>query len=80
MNAGLKEYSEQDLQDWLDEVYEPIEFAGMTLYAGETMKELDPVMFRCAMSDMPDVWICDECDTEFDEEDDANECCTELED
>lgn len=45
-------YSEiEDLfEEFLDECYEPAELAGMTIYASE-MKTIDPVMFRCGVSD-----------------------------
>jgi hypothetical protein len=74
MNAYLKEWDEDEIAEWLDSVYEPIEFAGMTIHASD-MKDIDPVMFRCVASDMEDVWICDSCDTEHETEEAANECC-----
>jgi hypothetical protein len=74
MNAYEKEYTEEDFAEYLDEIYEPIEFAGMTIHASD-MRTIDPIMFRCGIAEMPIVWCCEECDTEYEEEDDANECC-----
>jgi hypothetical protein len=36
--------------DFLDEIYEPVELAGMTVNASD-MKDIDPIMFRCGCSD-----------------------------
>lgn len=78
MNAELKEWTEDEISEWLDEAFEPVELAGMTIHASD-MKTIDPIMFRCCAADMEDVWTCGECDAEYSEEDDANECCKEEE-
>lgn len=44
------EQIKQMARDELDEIYEPVELAGMTIYASE-MKSIDPVMFRCYVAD-----------------------------
>jgi hypothetical protein len=74
MSAILKDWTDEEIEDWLDSIYQPIEFAGMTIHASD-MKHIDPIMFRCCRADMEDVWICSECDEEYKDEDEANECC-----
>jgi hypothetical protein len=43
------------------------------------LHELDPIAFNVAMSDLPDTWICDSCDSEYDTEEEAEECCKDEE-
>lgn len=41
---------EDQYSEYLDECYEPVELAGMTIYASE-MSNIDPIMFRCGCAD-----------------------------
>jgi len=47
------------------------------------LEELDPIAFRCGLNDMQeyfDVYICPECDEEFEEDEEgAKFCCQEEE-
>ena len=51
---SLFNYSYEDIQrlyeEFLDEVYEPVELAGMTIHASD-MKHIDPTMFSCNVND-----------------------------
>lgn len=81
MNAYEKEYDERDFEDMLNENYEEVNVLGITYGAGTVLKAVDPIAFRCAMSDEPVVWVCDECGEEYSDEDEAEECCKwEVED
>ena len=67
--------SENEYEEMLNDTYETVEICGMTYEAGYALKEVDPVAFRCGLADEPLWWACDECRTEYEDEDEANECC-----
>ena len=57
LETFLTEYDNYDyteienlFSEYLDEVYESVELAGMTINASD-MESIDPVMFRCGVSD-----------------------------
>lgn len=78
MNAIEIEMTEEQYRDLLDEIYGDVEVCGMTFSSGRALQELDPVAFRCGLSDYSSEnqrWKCGECDEEFDNEDDAEACC-----
>lgn len=57
LNDFLEQYEsfcygelEDKYEEMLDELYEPVELAGMTIYASE-MKNIDPIMFRCGVAE-----------------------------
>ena len=81
MNAKLKEkeLDEKEYEKMLDEVYGEIEIGNLTFSAGRIIRKLDKTAFDCGMADyadsLPDVWICGECESKFDDEKKAEECC-----
>ena len=79
MNAKLKELTEDQYEEQLNDCYETVTICGMEYEQGRALRELDPVAFRCGMADEPEVWICDECDDEHETEEEAEECCKEDE-
>lgn len=79
MNAQQKETTEEEYEEQLNDIFGTVEICGMTFDSGRALKELDPTAFRVGMSDIEEPWICSECDSEHDNEDDAEECCKEEE-
>ena len=77
MNAQLIELAEDEYEDMLTEIYGTVTVCGMEYDSGRLLREIDPTAFRCGMSDEPERWQCDECDSEFDEQEEAEECCKE---
>jgi len=84
MNAERKEteLDEKEYEDVLNELYGDVEVCGMTYSAGCALRELDPTAFRCGKVDYEDqldkdnpLWLCGECGDEYDDEDEAEECC-----
>jgi hypothetical protein len=75
MEAYLKEVSEKEFEENLTDIYGEVEICGMKFESGRALKEIDPIAFRCAMNDEPEIWVCDECKTEFETEEEANDCC-----
>jgi len=73
------EMDEDEFSDFLDEIYEPVDVAGMTFNVSTILKECDPIAFRCAMSDQETRYECDVCLNVHDNEDDAANCCDEPE-
>jgi len=80
MRACLKEYDDEDVIKWLDEIYGDVNVCGCSYSSGQLLKEVDPMRFDYAAADMPAVWVCDECGNEYDNENEANECCEDTED
>ena len=77
MKAYLKEVSEDDYEAELDDIYGDVEICGMIFSSGRALRELDPIAFNCGISDKPDIWICGECNSEYETEDEAEERCKE---
>jgi len=81
MNAYEQELTEEEFESILNDTYGNIEICGMTFNSGRALKELDPIAFRCALNDYEsnenEKWFCSECNTEFDNEEEAEECCQE---
>lgn len=77
------EVDESDFREYLNDLYGEVDICGMTFDAGYALQELDPTAFRCSMSDytstLDSKWKCSECGTEYDDYDEAKECCQEEE-
>jgi hypothetical protein len=89
MNAYQKEteLTDRKFEDIIDDMYPEVDICGIKFSPGHALRTLDEVAFDQARNDYTDsfdrdnpVWICDECGEEFDNEDDANECCAEEQD
>jgi hypothetical protein len=46
--------TEEQFDDWLDEVYPTYEIAGITLYPSQMLKNCDPIAYRIALSEYED--------------------------
>ena len=77
MNAYEKELDDKDFCNILNEIYGKVEICGMEFYQGDALSELDPVAFDCMMANEPPIWVCGECESEFENESEAEECCRE---
>jgi hypothetical protein len=75
MNSRQKELTEDQYEEMLTEIYGVVDVCGYKFDAGRVLRELDPTAFRCGMADEPEVFVCGECDAEYDNETDAEECC-----
>lgn len=75
------ELDEDEVIEQLDEIYGEVSICGMTYSSGQALKELDPIAFREAKLDLennlPNKYECGVCGEQFDDEDDAEECCKE---
>ena len=85
MNAYQVEerITEDEYQDYLNEVYEDIEICGMIMSQGTILKECDYTAFRTGYVDyldsLGDLYICGVCKIEYDNEEEAEDCCSEEE-
>jgi len=84
MNAYRKEhdYTDEEVIDMLDEIYGEVDICGFDYSAGRALKELDPIAFHQAALDLADtndrdnpIWVCAECESEYNNEDEAEACC-----
>jgi hypothetical protein len=71
------EKDEKDFENSLNDMYGSVTICGMDFDSGSALKELDPIAFRCALSDEPITYQCGVCDKSFDEceFDEADDCC-----
>jgi len=78
MNAKVYDPSEERFDDYLDSVYGPVNVCGYTYVAFQVLKEVDPTAYDADYSEYctdNQVYICGECGEEYDNEDDAEDCC-----
>lgn len=80
MSAIEIEMSPNEYEDFLNELYGDITICGIEMQQGTILREVDPVAFRCGLSDMPQQWKCSECGTIYDEEELAEECWEQCSD
>ena len=67
-------YSEAEYDEMLDDTHG--EFMGYS--ASRILAEIDPIAYRCGFDDFQEyktVYECPICGEEFDDEDEARECC-----
>lgn len=77
-----RELTDVEYADVLDEIYGDVEICGQTFSSGRALRELDHTAFDCGKADYEytqdednPIWECGKCSTEFDNEDEAEECC-----
>ena len=79
MNARQIELTEEQYEELLNDCYGSVQIGWLTFDAGRIVRELDPTAFRCGMSEEPEQWQCSECDSIYETEEEAEECCKEEE-
>ena len=78
-----EQYSEEEYDNFLDEVYGDVDIAGYTYRTSQILKEVDSIAYRCGFleyQDEIDIYICPVCEAEYENEDEALYCCQEKED
>ena len=75
MNAKQIELTDKKYEDILNEAYGDVEICGMKFSSGYALRELDPTAFRCGMADEPEKWECGECNSIYETEEEAKDCC-----
>lgn len=46
--------TEENFDEWLDDVYPTYQIAGITLYPSQILKNCDPIAYRIALSEIED--------------------------
>ena len=75
------EMTEDEYEEYLNEMYDDIEIGQLVFQAGDIVRRLDPIAFRCGLSDEPIRYQCAICGSEFSDYEEAEEChdtCNEL--
>jgi hypothetical protein len=75
MNAQEIELTDNEFELLLNERHSEVDICGIIYAAGYALRNIDPTAFDVALADEPTRWKCDECDQEYDEESEAEECC-----
>ena len=74
-----EKYSYEDYNEVLD-CEGTINVCGYEMFPSTILEQCDPIAYQCGYSDCQEyTYICGGCDTEYDEYDDAHECCKEDE-
>lgn len=75
------EVDDEEYEEFLNELYGDIDVCGLPYPAGHVLHEIDPIAFRCGKveyeSEQSSRWKCGNCGTEYDDEDEAEDCCKE---
>ena len=88
MKAYKKEFepSDDEYARYLTEIYGEVSICGQMFSAGWALQQLDETAFRIGKGEWEGlvthsqtVWVCDNCGEEYEEKEDANECCSECE-
>jgi hypothetical protein len=74
--------SEEEFDDYLDDTYGDVLVAGILYPTSQVLKEVDPTAYNCEKASYEDslvgeVYICENCGTEYDNYEDAENCCYE---
>ena len=75
-------YSEEDYDNMLDECYPDIKIGYISFSASRILSELDPIAYNCGFSDYQKyetIYTCPICGKDHEDEDEAFECCQEIE-
>ena len=68
------EMDENEYEEYLNESYGEVEVCGCSYPAGRVLREIDPIAFRWGLYDEPTRYKCDHCDTEYETEEEAEDC------
>jgi len=84
MNAYKKVsgYTDEELINILNEAYGKVKIGKLIYPVGQALKERDPLTFRLVAFNLAGkddcnnlVWVCSQCKHEYDNEDEAENCC-----
>lgn len=75
------EYTEDDHEEYLNDMHETVEVCGMIMNQGTVLLNCDYIAFCESLNNREmDEWECLECNTMHTTEDEAEECCNVCED
>lgn len=78
MKAYQKEWLEEEIENKLNKKFGIIEICGLPYPSGSVLREISPTMFAKFVINLPTLWVCSECQLEYQIESDA-ECCCQAE-
>lgn len=81
MNARKYEISDDDFEEILNKMYHvEVSICGYEHQQGSLLRRIDEVSFNQEKSNYEDgQYVCGECDSIYDSEEEAEECCKEEE-
>lgn len=77
MHSYQRELTDNEYEAVINETSEDVRICGMHYQQGHILRKIDPIAFRCGKLEHEDTlpYMCGECKTEYDDEDEAEECC-----
>ena len=73
------ECSDDDFDDFLDQIYSEINIGGLTFYPSQVLKECDPTAYRCGKADYESDYDLDDCEEYAELKDDLESLMEDLE-
>lgn len=80
INSFEYEISENDFDDFLDEIEQPVNVCGMEFYPSDILKNCDPIAYSCAKSDYESNYDLDDVEEYCDLKSELEDLESELED
>jgi len=75
------ELNNDEFEEILNDLYGNVSVCGWEYPSGQVLREVDPIAFECDKNDYEDgldsFWVCGECGTQHNYEDEAEDCCAE---
>jgi hypothetical protein len=79
VDATQKEITDEEYEEILNDSYPTVSICGHEYDAGHALRMIDETAFNCGKNDYEATlpYVCGDCGAEFDDEEDAEECCAE---
>ena len=55
----IYDYTEENIDEFIDQENEMVQIGSLTYYPSRVLKEVDPIAYRCYISDMENAYYCD---------------------
>lgn len=59
LESVIYDYTEENIDEIIDEENEMVQIGSLTYYPSQVLKEVDPIAYRCYISDMQDFYYGD---------------------
>ena len=71
------EMTEDECEEMINDAYDEVNICGYNYEQGTLLRRIDPINFRCILSEEPIRYKCGICGSIYNDEDKAEDCCSE---
>lgn len=75
MNAIEIEVTDGEVEEFLNDLWGDVDICGKKYRSGTTLKIVNRIAFKQILATFPRKYQCSECETIYDNEDEAEDCC-----